>query len=82
MNAVERALAAVLAAQAGDRGAAQAQIAVAQQQSRSTARRERQLVGIAALVVDGAHDRAAGLAREHLAEFPDDAGLLASVAPG
>ena len=81
MNAVERALAAVLAAQGGDGAEAATQIALAQQQTRSTARRERQVVEIAALVVCGAHQRAAGLAREHAAEFPEDAALLAHVLP-
>lgn len=81
MNAVEHALSAVLAAQGGDRATATAQIALAQEQTRATARRERQLVEIAALVVGGAQARAAGLAREHRAEFPEDADLLVLVAP-
>ena len=44
-----------------------------------TARRERQVVEIAALVVAGDQERAAGLALEHIVEFPDDAELLARV---
>jgi hypothetical protein len=34
------------------------------------------------LVVDGARERAAGLSLEHVAQFPDDAQLLAEVAGG
>ena len=56
-------------------------IARAQQQTRTTARRERQVVEIAALVVAGDRRRAAGLALEHIVEFPDDAELLGRVAP-
>jgi hypothetical protein len=44
------------------------------------ARRERQLAEIEALAAAGQAGRAAGLAREHLAAFPDDAAVLASVA--
>jgi hypothetical protein len=79
VNAVEHALAAVLAARGGDAARAAAQLALAQQRTRATARRERQLVEIAALVVAGARGRAAGLALEHQAEFPDDAELLTDV---
>ena len=43
------------------------------------ARRERQLVEIAALVVKGQHNRAEGLSFEHGAEFTDDAPVLASL---
>ena len=69
----------VLAAGGGDCATAHGHIARAQRQSRMTARRERQVVEIAALVVAGDRERAAGLALEHLAEFPDDAELLAHV---
>jgi hypothetical protein len=41
-----------------------------------TDRRVRQLREIAALVDAGAHQRAAGLALEHLACFPEDAAAL------
>jgi hypothetical protein len=44
-----------------------------------TARRDRQVAEIAALVAAGHVERAAGLANEHAAEFPDDAALLARV---
>ncbi|MBA2281915.1 MAG: hypothetical protein H0W25_11895 [Acidimicrobiia bacterium] len=79
--AIEHALLAVMAAHGGDDVTAAGHIARAHQQSRSTARRERQVVEIAALVVCGDRDRAVGLALEHAAEFPDDAGLVARVAP-
>ncbi len=59
---------------------AQAHIASALRHSRTTARRDRQVVEIAALVVAGHCERAAGLAAMHTAEFPDDADLLARVA--
>jgi hypothetical protein len=45
----------------------------------STTRRHRQLAEIAALVAAGRHERAAGLALEHAAEYPDDAERLAPV---
>jgi hypothetical protein len=79
--AIEHALLAVLAARGGDDVTAAGHISRAQQQSRATARRERQLVEIAALVVTGDRDRAAGLALEHIVEFPEDAELLARVSP-
>jgi hypothetical protein len=79
--AIEHALLAVLAARGGDDVTAAGHISRAQQQSRATARRERQLVEIAALVVTGDTARAAGLALEHVVEFPEDAELLARVSP-
>ena len=79
--AIEHALLAVLAARGGDTATAADHIAHAQQQTRTTARRERQLVEIAALIVTGDIDRAGGLALEHVAQFPDDAELLARVTP-
>ena len=80
MNAIEHALLAVLAANHGDRPAALEHISRAQLHARATARRERQVVEIAALVVAGDSARAAGLALEHTAEFPGDADLLAPIA--
>jgi hypothetical protein len=80
-SAIEDALLAVLAAHGGDDVTAADHIAHAQQQTRTTARRERQLVEIAALVVTGDRDRAGGLALEHVVQFPDDAELLARVSP-
>ena len=79
--AIELALLAVMAARRGDDVTAAGHISQAQQQTRVTARRERQLVEIAALVVTGDDGRAAGLALEHVVEFPDDAELLARVSP-
>ena len=81
MNAIEHALLAVMAAHGGESVTANGHISRAQQQTRTTARRERQVVEIAALVVAGDRERAAGLALEHTGEFPDDADLLARVAP-
>jgi hypothetical protein len=78
-NAIEHALRAVTAAEDGDAIAAQSHLACAQQQIRTTARRERQVVEIAALVIAGDRDRADGLTLEHLAVFPDDADLLSLV---
>jgi hypothetical protein len=80
MNAIAHAILAVSASDDGDTAAAQAHISRAQRQARTTARRDRQVVEIAALVVAGARQRAAGLALVHTAEFPDDAELLARVA--
>jgi hypothetical protein len=81
MSAIEHALLAVLAAGGGDGAAAQSHLSRARQQTRSTARRERQVVEIAALVVAGDAARAVGLAYEHVAEFPEDAELLSGVVP-
>jgi hypothetical protein len=81
MSAIEHALLAVLAADGGDAVTAQEHIARAQQQTRTTARRERQVVEIAALAITGDGIRAAGLALEHASEFPSDAELLTRLAP-
>ena len=81
MSAIEHALLAVLAAGAGDTVTAQGHIAEAQQQTRTTARRQRQVVELAALAVSGQQIRAAGLALEHTREFPCDAELLTRLAP-
>jgi hypothetical protein len=79
MNAIEHALLAVMAANGGDSAAALGHISHAQQYARATARRERQIVEIAALVIATSDERAAGLTLEHIAEFPDDADLLARI---
>jgi hypothetical protein len=79
MNAIEHALLAVMAANDDDSAAAQGHISRAQQYARATARRERQIVEIAALVIAKDEARAAGLTFEHTAEFPDDADLLARI---
>jgi hypothetical protein len=76
MNAIEHALLAVVAANDGDEIVARAHICRAQQHARANARRERQIVEIAALVVANNDQRAAGLGLEHAVEFPEDADLL------
>jgi hypothetical protein len=79
MHPITQALQALDAADHGDTRAAEAHVASAQQHARRAARRDRQIVEIAALVVAGDRRRAAGLALEHTAEFPDDVELLARV---
>jgi hypothetical protein len=81
MSAIEHALLAVLAADGGDTVSAPEHIARAQQHTRTTARRDRQVVEIAALAVKGHMTRVAGLALEHTREFPTDAELLTRLAP-
>jgi hypothetical protein len=81
VTAIACALLAVMAAGTGDDPVAAGHIAEAKRHARTAARRERQIVEIAALVVAGDRGRAAGLALEHAAEFPDDADLVARVAP-
>jgi len=80
VNAIASALLAVVAKEDGDRVGADAHLSSARRSARTTARRDRQVVEIAALIVAGDRDRAVGLALEHAAEFPDDADLLARVA--
>jgi hypothetical protein len=77
--AIAYALLAVLAVEAGDRPLAEGHLRAAERQGRSTARRERQLVEIAALVVSGERDRARDLSFEHESDFPDDTELLTSL---
>jgi hypothetical protein len=79
MNAIEQALLAVMAASSGDSAAAQGHICHAQGHVRASARRERQIVEIAALVIANDEARAAGLTLEHAAEFPEDADLMARI---
>jgi hypothetical protein len=81
VSAIEQALLAVMAAHDGDPVTAKCYILQAQQETREAARRERQLVDIAALVVAGHRQRAAGLALEHTTAFPGDAELLVRMAP-
>ena len=78
MNAITFAMLAVFATDMGDRAAADEHLHAAQRHSRTAARRERQLVEIAALIVAGEHERARGLSFEHAAEFPPDDELLQS----
>ena len=79
MNAVTYALLAVIARAAGDQPGAEAHLRAAQRHSRTMARRDRQLVEIASLLVVGEHERARGLTFEHGSEFPADAELLSSL---
>lgn len=81
MSPIEQALLAVMAADGDDPVTARDHLSRAQREVRANARRERQVVEIAALVVTGDPERAAGLAVEHVREFPGDAGLLARVVP-
>lgn len=76
MRATEHALLAMLALDAGDADSAQRHLAVAREQRRASARRDRQVVEIASLVVRGDRGRAAGLALEHVVDFPNDRALL------
>ncbi len=76
MSATEHALLAVLALDADQASTAAEHIALARAETRAKARRDRQVVEIASLVVRGERVRAAGLALEHTVEFPDDALLL------
>jgi hypothetical protein len=73
---IAAALLAVAANGAGDTVTAQQLLRTAKQQSQSAVRRQRQVLEIARLVVDGATERAAGLALEHAAQFPEDAEML------
>ena len=79
MTAIQQALLALIAAAGGDAVTAQEHVARAQRDARAAARRERQIVEIAALVIAGQRERAEGLSREHAVEFPGDTELLAHV---
>jgi hypothetical protein len=79
MTAIEHALLALIAAASGDAATAHEHLDRAQRYARATARRERQIVQIAALVIAGQLERAEGLSREHAVEFPSDTELLAHV---
>jgi hypothetical protein len=76
MNPIADALLAVMASISGDTSEAQMRLAEARRQAQTAARRHRQVVEIAALLVGGASDRAEGLAIIHTAEFPRDTELL------
>jgi hypothetical protein len=80
MSAIASALLAAVAMEDGDAAGARAHLSGAQRAARASARRDRQIVEIAALVVTGDRGRAAGLAVEHAAEFPEDAAVLARIA--
>jgi hypothetical protein len=79
MNPIADALLAVLASTAGDTAEARSHLASAQLHAQTSARRHRQVVEIASLVVAGTPGRAEGLALVHTAEFPDDTELLARI---
>ena len=76
-DAIELALLAVRATADGDDATAAMRLSAAQRESRASARRHRQVVEIAAMVVAGKAGRAGDLALVHTAEFPGDAELLA-----
>jgi hypothetical protein len=79
MNPIDNALLAVVASIAGDTNEANRHLETARQHASTAARRHRQIVEIAGLVIAGADDRAEGLALVHAAEFPDDTELLTSI---
>jgi hypothetical protein len=72
LPAVELAFLAWEAWAGGDAAAARPLARAANVAARGRPRRERQLVQIVQLTVDGDTRRASGLAAEHLAEFPGD----------
>lgn len=76
MDPIADALLAVTASRAGNRIQAQQHLEAARQAAQACARRHRQVVEIAGLVVSGAGERAEGLALVHAAEFPADIELL------
>jgi hypothetical protein len=78
MNAIAFAIVAVFATEIGDHAAASEHLEAAQRHSRTAARRERQLVEIATLIVAGERQRARGLSFEHTSDFPADDDVLAS----
>jgi len=73
---IAAALLAVIASVEGDAAAAERHLLAAREQSRSAVRRQRQILEIAKLVVEGTSERADGLALVHIAEFPYDTELL------
>ena len=77
MDPIADALLAVLASNAGDTSGALEHLETARRNVRTAARRHRQLVEIASLLVAGADDRADGLAVLHRTEFDEDTLLVA-----
>jgi hypothetical protein len=73
---IAAALLAVMASAEGDAADAERHLLAAQRQSQAGVRRQRQVLEIAKLFVDGSTERAAGLALIHVAEFPNDTELL------
>ena len=82
MNPIAEALLAVAATQAGNTADARRHLEAARQGAQACARRHRQVVEIAGLLVTSADERAEGLALVHVAEFPDDAELLTRMTGG
>ena len=79
MNPIAEALLAVMASSAGNATEARNHLATAQRHAQRAARRHRQVVEIASLVIAGTHERAEGLALIHTTEFPEDTELLARI---
>ena len=79
MTAIEQALLALMAAAGGDADDCPRTHRPRPAPRPRSARRERQIVQIAALVIAGRRERAEGLSREHSVEFPGDTELLAHV---
>jgi hypothetical protein len=79
MDPTVDALRAALASGTGQQTEAHRHLDAARRHSQTSARRHRQVVEIAGLIVSGARERAEGLALVHVAEFPDDAELLAQM---
>ena len=71
---------AFLAVLAGDANRAARLAGRARRPQRAITRRERQLVEVLLLVIDGDRERAAGLAAEHIDEFDEDRDALVLVA--
>jgi hypothetical protein len=79
MDPINEALLAVMAGNSGDTLQAEQYLASARTRTQRGARRQRQVVEIASLVIAGSHERAAGLSLVHTAEFPEDLDLLARI---
>ena len=77
---VGHAYTAFLAELAGDADRAACLAGRARKSQRAITRRERQLVEVLLLVIDGDRERAAGLAAEHIDEFDEDRDALGLVA--
>ena len=77
--AVGHAYAAFVAGLLGQDGRARARGGIARSLRRSISRRERQLVEILVMSSNGDRGRAAGLAAEHVLEYPADARALAAI---
>ena len=77
--AVGHAYAAFIMSLAGERGHAARRAGIARSARSGATRRERQLIEILLLSVDGDRCRAAALAAEHTDEFADDAAALTIV---